>query len=283
MKFSAPLLISTLLALAVGLALGYFSGNKESTLDSAQVTQLALRSLSETDYQEYLSLKDSPEKLRKADDLLGKIMQLVLADIGIHSRTRPGPTAAPLVAFPANSAAATATAKTDVVVAPRKWLEVEQKVVSGNSESEILEALKAVEIPELFHELRTSQALSNDQLRQINGRYTGEILFYDGGEPWHVEWTVAADSKNGILSGKQDLKLSKNGTVFSHANNDGALKDFSAASGVSKAIFVKANGDSGYMQLWEANALQRLAGVYFLKENIDQLKAIGTVNLQRVP
>ena len=142
---------------------------------------------------------------------------------------------------------------------------------------------KAVEISDLFHELRTSQALSNDQLRQVNGKYTGEITFYDGSEPWHVEWTVSADSKNGILAGKQDLKLSKNGVVFSHANNDGALKDFTAASGTSKALFVKTNGDSGYMQLWEANALQRLAGVYFLKENIDQFKAIGTVNLQRVP
>ena len=36
------------------------------------------------------------------------------------------------------------------------------------------------------------------------------------------------------------------------------------------------------MQLWEANALQRLSGIYFLKENIDCFKAIGTVNLQRL-
>ena len=49
------------------------------------MTQQSLRALSEADYQKYLVLKDSPEKLRKADELLGKIMQLVLADIGIVS------------------------------------------------------------------------------------------------------------------------------------------------------------------------------------------------------
>jgi hypothetical protein len=282
MKFSAPILIPSLLALVAGLAIGYFSGNKESSLDSARVTERSLRALSEADYQEYLALKDSPEKLRKADELLGKVMQLVLADIGIASGKR---SAVPLAADAAPTLPGTvkAAAKTDVIVPPRKWLDVEQKVVNGNSETEVLEALKGVELADIFHELRSSQSLSNDQLRQINGKYTGEITFYDGSEPWHVEWVVTADFKNGLLSGKQDIKLSKSGTVFSHSSNDGTLKDFTAASGASKALFVKTNGDAGYMQLWEANALQRLAGVYILKENLDQFKAIGTVNLQRSP
>ena len=283
MNLSARIFALCLAALLFGVALGYFSGNRESTLDSAEVTQRALRALSESDYQEYLRLKDSPEKLRKADELLGKIMQLVLADIGLNA-AKPR-AASPALEAPAaaSSPAAKVTLKPDTVGAGRKWLEVEQKVVNGNSETEALEALKGVEIADMFQELRASQPLSSDQLRQINGRYVGEITFYDGAEPWHMEWLVQADQKNGGLSGKQDIKLSKNGKVFSHTNNDGTLKDFSAAAGNSKAIFLKANGDSGYLQLWEANALQRLAGVYFSKETIDRFKAIGTVNLERVP
>src|SRR5688572_10072503 len=83
--------VMVLIALSLGLSfyLGYRTSNHPTSRSVEQpkrsVVEEKLIGLSEKEIREYAELKDQKEKLKKADEIFGKILLLVMADLGIKS------------------------------------------------------------------------------------------------------------------------------------------------------------------------------------------------------
>ena len=61
--------------------------------------------IAHADYEDYLQLKSESEKAKKADEILGKIMAIFMADLGIHLKEKQVAQAASPAATPASSMA----------------------------------------------------------------------------------------------------------------------------------------------------------------------------------
>jgi len=54
--------------------------------------------LAQVDYEDYLKLKTDAEKYKKADEILGKIMAVFIADLGIHFKEKASVSPTPSIA-----------------------------------------------------------------------------------------------------------------------------------------------------------------------------------------
>ena len=101
---------SIVLLLCLGAALGYGihsathpvreSASEVNPAPPSEFDQVKKKfeTLAETDYAEYLKLKSEAEKYKKADEILAKIMNIFLADLGLHIKLPPAsptPTSTP--------------------------------------------------------------------------------------------------------------------------------------------------------------------------------------------
>lgn len=93
------ILICVVLAFSVGfISSRYISNSKTKTSEADSSAEQCLNltdakanliSISQKEYQEYTQIKDLKQKYEKADELLGKIMLLFLADVGFRLQ-KPG-------------------------------------------------------------------------------------------------------------------------------------------------------------------------------------------------
>ncbi|MBX3021374.1 MAG: hypothetical protein KF799_06810 [Bdellovibrionales bacterium] len=259
--------------------------------DSAQDLKAArdqLLKISASEYQDYLAMKASPEKAHKADELLTKIMQLFIADLGL--RLNKGPSARPAVSSPAdvpamvNAAPTAAVQEEEATPAPpvRAWLAAEPAIQHARNEREAVHAVKEATIGDLFNELKRSVPLNAEQARELSGRYTGEVTFFDNSTAWKVDWTLRARADGSEIQGRNDIKLSKNGKMFSHSSGRGKIdRGLSVGGDGSAAIFVAVYGDQGYFQLYSTENDALLVGNYYQRQGLDQFKQLGTVVLKR--
>ena len=75
--------MKTLLIIVVGFLIGFFAGFRWNDSYYANLKQ-KLTQLTETEMDEYLSLKSQEAKFRKADEILGKAIMIFLADLGLR-------------------------------------------------------------------------------------------------------------------------------------------------------------------------------------------------------
>lgn len=291
---------NVVLAFGLGLLLSFFTTryffNKQpsahaSEIMNSQEINSKIKSISQNEYQDYLKLKDSAEKYKMADELLGKVMVLFLADLSLNIKN-------------ASIASVDKTLQVDYQnqaidnLQPEKIKEVskniqaesvlttvklkEEKLVSATSENEALKFLKDLEIPDLATEIKKTKMLSQKQLSMINGKFVGVVTFDNKAEPWRIEWDVNAEIVNGKVNGKQLITLSNSKKVFSRTNGNGEIKDFAAFANDSSAILINSYGDDGYIQLYPFTNTGKFFGNYYLKSNDDKYKKIGIVFLERI-
>ena len=174
------------------------------------------------DFEAYQKLKTADERYRKADEILGKIMTVFLADLGLRATM-------PVAAVPSSNSQVAASqsdhreanqppaaspetvAETPVKkeASGREWIRYENQIKELVSENEVKDTLKKMEIKDLFSELKNAGTLSASQVQSVIGKYVGEITFFDNSHVWAVEWSLDARLRNdGRLVGKQDISLS---------------------------------------------------------------------------
>ncbi len=261
-------------------------------IDQANVEEIQtkLKSISENEYQDYLKLKDSAEKYKKADELLGKVMVLFLADLSINLKSSTTSVAAvvkPEVVPVENKVEASVQIEKNQPAENKPNTQsiaaAENKLIAAQTENEALKLLKSVEISDIGKDLHNTKPLSEKQLNLVNGKFIGVVTFDDKNkEPWRIEWELHAELVNGKVTGTQLITLSDSKKVFSRSRSNNLIQDFSAFAGDSSAILINSYGDDGYIQLYPFANTGKIFGNYYLKSKDNSFKKIGIVFLDKI-
>ncbi len=263
------------------------------------------RHLDATDYADYLALKDQEAKYRKADEILGKIWLMVMADLGIRNggaqalgsatsspttsdtaSPQPSSSVSPSLSATSTStplpASTPGTAETSTIT----WHQNEKKLEEVSSDKEARDFLESVAIKDIAGELRgASWTISEERFQKLTGTYSGEIVFDDKAKAnWLIEWEIQGQIEEGNPKGTGNITLTntKDGKTFSRSTNRGTLKFMgSFTNGQSQSILINSYNDDGYIQLYLAKRMDRLIGNYYLRKGPVDFEKVGTVSLIR--
>lgn len=277
-----------------------------------QELKAKLEKLGQVDIEEYLRLKDQKSRYEKADEIMGKILMLMLYDLGIRGtdqqlakfkeRVTPpdgppsagGPvdTQAPPAADNASAAARAARPKNapPAPVAKSDWKANGEKVKEIYRADQVEDFLKSVEIPDFFGALRGGTAITEGQLEMIEGTFTGRALFEDPKEaPWNVFMSVNGEMQDGQPFGEFTVTLSKNGKQFSRVRsgrkrgekNPIKSDNFMGIDGDPNSVIINAYGDDGYFQLYYFPRINEFHGLVYLKKSLGVFERKGVVHLTK--
>lgn len=258
---------------------------------------------SESDISDYLKLKSEKDRHDKAEEILGKIMLLFLVDLGIKTsgeqmafaRTMSqGRKRKDMVApvdlteshevtpnslesishEPSSQLKSSSEAKT--------ILEAEKQLNELRSESEIENFLKSVSLRNLFDSLKNAHEIDSEQIREMRGTFSGELVFDSPGqEKWDVRLVFSGKIESGTLVGKSKVELAKNGKIFSSSRSNGHLSNLKSLPNGQRGVLIEILGGEGFFQLYSVPQLQKLIGLYYRRENPGSYHRAGSVILFR--
>ncbi|MBC7369922.1 MAG: hypothetical protein H7326_00040 [Bdellovibrionaceae bacterium] len=261
-----------------------------------------LIALTRKDFEEYQKLKTLEERYQKADEILGKIVVLFLADLGSRLAYRPAPPAE--VNKVANEVAAeigrgqppaarspvstpTPDGAASSVGVNSQWQNHESSVSRLQDDQSAFASILKLSIPDIPGVVSGSRGLRPREAALIEGRFVGEIKFIKHDihkSDWNLEWEVVLSNSLKVegsgyilISDKADGKqLSR--TRF----GPGSLKDFMKPSG-SRAMIINVYGDDGYVQLYPlGNDSSVWGGNYYEKKKDGKFELIGQARVTKV-
>jgi len=284
---------------ALGLGIGTYAHSPQSGSESPLNPDLRqkLQNLANVDLEDYYRLKNSEEKFLKADEILGKIMTIFLADLGLHmsqgavsashEKFVPAPTSKspdPLPARP-NVPVPMAKAETPKPNALQLNQKAEAKLAAVRDDRDVPSLLRQTQIENLDEALRSTKIFANrtETASSLNGSFGGRgNLHYENQDHlWDVSITVKASMSASELNGWYKLELSENGHSFSTSNGSGRVpfKEFERGS---QAVFMEA-GDKIQIQFYYLKELDQVACNIYRRSTQDLPYAlIGTAVLKRI-
>ncbi len=288
----------TLISLFIAFLIGFgssriFSGrldvDKEKDAANAKCEDLteaksSLLSISKKDYLEYLQIKDLKQKYEKADELLGKIMLLFLADVGF--RAQKSTPIEVVEAAPQTPAIAASSEVTPSAPVEKKSTNLNDKgavIRSMGSEKRIIDALENVIIENPKLEAAQGNVPNRQQVKLLEGRYVGTVSFLDSKRgSLSVVWDLAPDYSKKGLSGTFNLSIHGPGTN-SESSGRGDIDSVVSLAQDPNGFIVNGCGGSCYMQLYYNNRSEQFYGNYYEVPKDTQSKAqrVGIVKLGR--
>lgn len=264
------------------------ASNQCETLNTAKSN---LISISQNEYLEYTQIKDLKQKYEKADELLGKIMLLFLADIGFRLQKStpielPPPEAQTI---PLSSPTITESPKApqqppiESIPADTGLTGKSKLIYSLRSTDAIQRALNdsLIENPKI--ESARGSLISKTNLKYLEGRYTGTISFLDGKrEPLQVTWELTPDHSKSTSSGTFNLSL-RGPTKNSETSGQGDFKNLITLANDSHGYLVSACGDECYLQLYYNAPSDQFYGNYYetIKGSKNKFERLGLVHLKK--
>ena len=95
------------------------------------------------------------------------------------------------------------------------WIKLGKRAVDIAFEADVKDFLKQVEVPNLFEVLKNAKVVGDDQLKLLNGNFSGNVMFDDRGkDTWDVEVNINGSIDEGEPKGNKLIVLSKNGKIF---------------------------------------------------------------------
>ncbi len=163
------------------------------------------------------------------------------------------------------------------------WLKLGRRSLEIAFEADVKDFLKQVEVPNLFDELKRAKSVGDDQLKVLNGKFLGQVIFEDKGkEDWEVQLSLSGAITDGEAKGDKFIELSKNGKVFSRTTGRGRIKNVYTMESDANVILAEVNGDEGYMQIYYLPRLDIFTGNYYNKTGVGKFEREGTVTLKRL-
>lgn len=296
-----------LIAVAVVGITSYKAGQKSVTTNVSESAieekvKNDLIALTQKDFEEYKNLKTMEERYKKADEILGKIVTVFLADLGVRLGYKPsnpalleGSCAIPGLnvtptpsATPQQSNMSTPEPTPSPTPKKPKWILNEVRIAHMDREEDMLSLMKKEPITDLFDTLKSSRDVNRNEALAIQGRFQGEISFFDHKahkSDWIVYWEVNVKSGTDA-SGSSLVTLTRksDGNTFSRSRSgSGPFNNFMRPAG-SQALIVNVYGDDGYIQIYQVGGSSDVwAGNYYEKDGkIGQYKMAGQVTLNRL-
>jgi len=296
-----------LLSALISFAIGFFTNRLISTravLDEDKALSLKrcdeladakanLTSISKNEYLEYTKIKDLKQKYEKADELLGKIMLLFLADVGfrVHKSTPLEAVVIKAEALPSQVPPESINKPNTETVKPSRLEPKADSVLVGRSalirnlgtEKQILHVLDEAIIENPKIEVAQGESLNLKQARLLEGRYTGTVKFLDGKrEKLSVIWDLAPDYSKNNLSGTFNLSIHGPGQN-SESNGRGDIDNIVSLAGDRDGFLVSGCGDRCYLQLYYNSRADQFYGNYYeiLKGSQSKSARLGVVELRK--
>lgn len=251
-----------------------------------------LISISQNEYFEYTQIKDLKQKYEKADELLGKIMLLFLADVGFRvqktSAPLPEPKIEPLTKEPLPPKPDLQNVKSpeseSINVGEKKFdlSGKSSRIKFLNTQKQIFDTLNKSLIADPKNEFSKANYPAQAQVKFLEGLFSGYIHFFDKKrEELNVSWELIPDySKNPIL-GRFILKISGAGKN-SETSGQGQFKNINTLADDPNAIIVEACGDGCYMQLYYNAPFDQFFGNYYERNrNTKIFERVGLIDLRK--
>lgn len=257
------------------------SSQQTTCEDSAQALKDKFKDISEAEIKAYLQTQDANEKLKKADELLGKMMQVFVADLGLHlsqdDMKKFGQLPEPTPPRPSPKEAApelpTAQAMRPQNLNPSvRRLRVE--ILNANSEEQMQKITKEFANQDFSKSLQNSTNLTPDEIQNLNGSFEGTISWLDPQKkPWRATMSFNGQQRDSQVKGKaQVIFFDDRGKQTSNSTSSGDLsKGFSQ---FSDSILIECGNQ--YLQLiyfpqaneFRGNLYENVKGQYQLTANI---------------
>ncbi|MGZ5279542.1 MAG: hypothetical protein ACXWC9_06350, partial [Pseudobdellovibrionaceae bacterium] len=241
-----------------------------------------LGGISPEEIRQYLKTQDADQKLRKADEILGKIMQLLVAQVGYRlqkedldqfgkmpERVDNQPPPAPVAKVPAPVEAPTAEARTS---GPRLTVQIN----GAQNETQVQRVLSGLGT-NFTQRLQQASVLNDEQVQNLNGSFEGSIVYDKDQKVQRAVMTFAAELVDGKLNGSWSMEVFKlPGKSSGRSSGRGNLtKDF---SGNANEIFIEQG--SAYFQLVYFPRLDQWIG-NFLENDKGRYNKVGTAIFRR--
>lgn len=281
----------------VSFKLGQRSVTNQITSDQIK-SQLSqdLIALTKADFDEYQNLKTLEERYKKADEILGKIMTIFLAELGVKLAFKSTPATIETqntASITPNENPATnslsGNSKLETTTSPTvnvdQWKQLEGTLASNQSENQAFDELKKMEITDLYASLRTSTTLSVKNSSPFLGVMTGEITFFDR-RKHKSDWLITIDTRikdPNIEDAYVLITLTdKNtGKTFSRSNtSSGPMQDYMNIPG-SKALVINIRADQNYIQIYPFGRDQVWIGNVYDQVKRGEYAMVGQVRLTK--
>lgn len=265
-------LFSTFLA----FILGFFSSRHFTTpavvieheCEDLNAAKENLVAISKKDYLEYAKIKDLKQKYEKADELLGKIFLLFLADVGFKAQhndifVEPKMLSAEVAASKANEPIPVAVIPEKPSHTNRNLARRSSQIRNIRNERQIRDVLdhSIIESPKV--ELANGNIPLRRQMKNLEGRYVGVIRFFDQKrENLDVMWELLPDYSKSGLSGTFNLNIHGPGTS-SDSKGSGNIDNIISLAEDPDGFLVSGCGGSCFLQLYYNSVANQFYGNYY--------------------
>jgi hypothetical protein len=303
--------ISLPIVLIVAALVGYFSyqtGKSSAPLASSppgdefkerfEALQGKMQKISNEDFQEYLSLKDKAEQYAKAEEILGKVMMLFLADLGIRmsksdiekvarmasapaSAPEPPPAPAPPTLSPPDTNELPKSPHPAPAVAGPPWPAAqEKKLPEVHSREDARAFLKTVALDNIFGAVKSSKPLDPAALTFLNGNWGGRIAMDAEGDP-SMRLRLEINGVRETGSGEYKITVTSGKDSKSVTSGKGSFKDFRSADGSTVQAVIVRSTPTSYLQLYSTARGDMLIGNFYREKSADEYVKAGSVILER--
>jgi hypothetical protein len=295
------------------LSLGYWLGSRnqeqktavqilaEPSVSQSESIKEKFQRLTDQEIQEYYLLKNEQEKYRKADEILGKIVLLLLQDLGVRvsesmQKAAQEPTTqrpdsqlnqensnqAPVVQVE-SSAPSKVLSQASSPVNP--WVQNEKKLSEVSSPTEVAEYLNQVKIDNFEDSLKQSKSFTNtnQNLSDLTGRYKGaaQVVIRGKNTTWDIEMNLEANMRGAVLRGLSHILISENGKTFSNSKDRGEVMNLREFSGGSQATLIRASPSINFQTYYIKSREAMIGNIYQLNKTTIQYEYVGTFELRR--
>ena len=270
--------------------------NKSTSVQCAnlEAAKSSLMSISQKEYLEYAQIKDLKEKYEKADEILGKVMLLFLADVGFKAQKIPlaeSVSAGPMGPSPLTAAAILENNKSNEATSlavrstPSSPGLVRKSVVINalQTQKQIRDELDKAIIENPKMETAKGQSPTQKQIRILEGRYNGTIKFLDTKrQNLSVTWELIPDYLKDGLSGTFNLNIHGPGTN-SESSGHGSIDNIVSLAEDHEGFLVNGCGGRCYLQLYYNTPSDQFFGNYYDSPVDSNLKSTrsGLVELKK--
>lgn len=253
--------------------------------------------LGEKEVAEYLRLKEQKARYEKAEEILAKMLLIMLHDLGIRAS---GQQIAQLKSAPASTEQATeakveksstsltanthprATSATPTPTPADTPTFDPAKAKEISNEADVKDFLQKAALEDFLSSLKGGAPLNQEQIEMLNGTYAGEVIFSDPARaPWQVHMVFNGRMTEKGPRGRHEIILMRNGRRFSRTRGRIDDKHYVGMNGDAHGVVVDVNDGNAYFQLFYFPRLNTFNGNVYVKESIGVYKLAGIVNLIR--
>lgn len=281
-------------ALSAGLAGGYYAGKTSKAPEEISATPTSsqnldrLQAFAAADLENYFRLKTNEEKFKKADELLAKMVTILMADLGLRMSNGAIVTVAPA---PPSVNANDGTKPTASRVAPFKK---EIGSPSGHTlsiedvrtPSEIEEFLKSADPKSFNEQIANAPGFSNKNgvLANYDGRFAGtaRVTYDEKPMTWELALTFHGKMVDRRLQGQYRLTMASSGKEFSNGSSNGALDgNVRELPYDPLAVVIEASPDTVLQTYYVKRTDSIIANIMRRPKNGATYAIIGIVELRR--